>query len=223
MELQLTREAEADFSLEPTGVPQGCVLSPLLYTHFTHDCWSSQNNTSIIKFADDTTVVGLITGGDETAYRKEVAELVACTGVPQGCVLSPLLYTHFTHDCWSSQNNTSIIKFADDTTVVGLITGGDETAYRKEVAELVAWCHNTDTLTQTHIHTHTLTHNLSLNADKTKEMTVDPRRKRELHTPLYVGETEVERVKTFKFLGIHVSEDLTWSHNTHLIIRKFQQ
>lgn len=49
-----------------------------LYTLFTHDCVDYQNNTSIIKFADDTTVIGLITGGDRSAYRREVADLVKC-------------------------------------------------------------------------------------------------------------------------------------------------
>jgi hypothetical protein len=48
------------------GAPQGCVLSPLLYSLFTHD------SNSIIKFTDDTTVVGLITKNDKTAYREEV-------------------------------------------------------------------------------------------------------------------------------------------------------
>jgi hypothetical protein len=33
-----------------------------------------------------------------------------------------------------------IIQFAYDTTIVGLITNNDETAYREEVRALVEWC-----------------------------------------------------------------------------------
>ena len=46
---------------------QQCVLSPLLYSLFTHDCVAKHISNTIIKFADDTTVVGLITDNDETA------------------------------------------------------------------------------------------------------------------------------------------------------------
>ena len=54
------------------GTPQGCVLSPLLYSLFTHDCMAAHYSNTIIKFADDTTTVGLIIDDDETVFREEV-------------------------------------------------------------------------------------------------------------------------------------------------------
>ena len=37
-------------------------------------------------------------------------------------------------------DSNTIIKFADNTTVVGLITNNNETAYREEVRALRVWC-----------------------------------------------------------------------------------
>ena len=39
-------------------------------------CAASENNTTVIKFVGDTTVIGLITSDEETAYRREMAEPV---------------------------------------------------------------------------------------------------------------------------------------------------
>ena len=36
-----------------TGTPQGCVMSPMLCSLFTHDCLSCHVRTKILQFADD--------------------------------------------------------------------------------------------------------------------------------------------------------------------------
>ncbi|KAI4886874.1 hypothetical protein NFI96_032363, partial [Prochilodus magdalenae] len=63
------------------------------------------------------------------------------TVIPQhlGCVLSPLSFTLLTHDCCAKYNSNHIIRFADDTTVVGLISNDDGPAYKEEVNQLIAW------------------------------------------------------------------------------------
>lgn len=55
-------------------------------------------------------------------------------------MLSPLLYALYTHDCTTSHPSNHIIKFADDSNVVGLTSGGDESTYRDKVQKLTAWC-----------------------------------------------------------------------------------
>ncbi|KAI3354599.1 hypothetical protein L3Q82_019103 [Scortum barcoo] len=110
---------------------------------------------------------------------------------------------------WPTHSSNTIIKFADDTTVIGLITGDDETAYREEVRALTSWCQD---------------NNLQLNVSKTKELIVDfRRRQREEHAPLSINGTTVERVSSFRFLGVHISEDLTWTHHTDFITKSARQ
>ena len=86
------------------------------------------------------------------------SSITLSTGAPQGCVLSPLLFTLLTHDCTTTYSTNHIVKSADDTTLVGLITKGDESHYRNEVNLLTTWCRN---------------NNLLLNVSKTKEIVVD--------------------------------------------------
>ncbi|KAI4891501.1 hypothetical protein NFI96_009272 [Prochilodus magdalenae] len=155
-------------------------------------------------------ILDFLTGRPQSVRigRNTSSTTTLSTGAPQGCVLSPLLFTLLTHDCAAMHSSNHIIKFADDTTVVGLINKNDESAYREEVQRLTDWCR---------------TNNLSLNVDKTKEMVVDFRRTRRDHSPLHIDGSTVEIVKSTKFLGVHLAEDLTWSLNTSTITKKAQQ
>ncbi len=130
-------------------------------------------------------------------------------GAPQGCVLSPLLYSLYTHDCVSSHSSTSIIQFAHDTVVLGLINNNDETAYLDEVERLTSWCQD---------------NSLSLNMSKTNELIVNFRKRQQRpYTPLMISGTPVERVSSFKYIGIKISEDLTWITHIQTQVKKARQ
>lgn len=84
--------------------------------------------------------------------------LILNTGAPQGCVLSPLLYSLYIHNCGATFDSNTIIKFSDDTAVVGLITEKNEKAYLNVVEDLTHCCQDK---------------NLLLNVSKSKGLIVD--------------------------------------------------
>lgn len=103
----------------------------------------------------------------------KVNNLTSCslnlsTGAPQGCLLSPLLFSVFTNQFTSQETSVKVFKYADDTTIVGLITDNNETQYRCEVARAVTWCKD---------------NHLMLNASKTTEIAIDYRRRKNLKAP----------------------------------------
>ncbi|KAK1788576.1 hypothetical protein P4O66_002653 [Electrophorus voltai] len=119
--------------------------------------------------------------------------LTLSNGAPQGCVLSPLFYSLYTYDCVATSSSTIIVKFADDTVVMGLISDNDERAYLEEIKHLENWCQE---------------NNLLLNVSKTKKLIVDCSKKQEQHyQPVRINGTMVERVDSLMYLGVHISQD----------------
>ena len=155
-------------------------------------------------------VLDIVTGCPQVVKVGNITStiLILNTGAQQGCVLIPLLYSLFTHDCVAQHSSNSIIKFADDTTVVGLITNDDETAYREEVRAQGVWC---------------LENNLSLKVNKTKEMIMDFRKQQRVHPPIHIDGIAVEKVESFMFLGIHLTDKLKLTTHTDSVVKKAQQ
>ncbi|KAK3548159.1 hypothetical protein QTP70_004844 [Hemibagrus guttatus] len=84
--------------------------------------------------------------------------LMISTGAPQGCILSLLLFSLYTNDCTATDQSVKLLKFTDNTTVIGLISDNEESAYRRVVEQLAVWCSF---------------NNIELNTLKTVEMVVD--------------------------------------------------
>ncbi len=101
-----------------------------------------------------------------------------------------------------------IVKFADDTTVIGLITDNDETAYREEVSTLTKWWSGEPPLTQ-----HRQDQGAGGGLQETEQRT---------HTHHHRQDT-CEAGEQLKFLGVHITEDLTWSAHTDAVLKKAHQ
>lgn len=62
-----------------------------------------------------------------------------------------------------------------------------------------------------------------LNVSKTKELIVDFRKQERVHTSSYINGSAVERVSCFKFLGVYINKDLTWSVHTTQVVRRLNR
>ena len=121
------------------------------------------------------------------------------TGAPQGCVLSAFLFMVYTNAMSINDDNCKIIKYADDTVVLGLIQNQNESHYFDTINYVLQWCKE---------------NHLDLNVTKTKEMIHDFRKKPTEKKELMIDGTKVAGCSEYKYLGCYIQEDLKW--NTHI-------
>lgn len=87
-------------------------------------------------------------------------------------------------------------------------SGAHHQGWWKEVDLLTMWCKNSILL---------------LNVSKTQEIFVNFQRGYNQHLPLNIDGATVERVSSTKFLGVHISEDLSWNTSNASLAKKVQQ
>ncbi|KAK3562861.1 hypothetical protein QTP86_010779 [Hemibagrus guttatus] len=92
--------------------------------------------------------------------------------------------------------------------LIGLISDGNESAYRGEIDRLVSWCS---------------TNNLELNSLKTVEMTVDFRKDPAPRPPVILCDSPVSSAESFCFLGTTITKELKWAQNICSLTKKAQQ
>ena len=132
-------------------------------------------------------------------------EAVVTSGVPQGSVLGPLLFSLFVNSLPTHLEGVSTVMFADDTTLY--VIGHSTTEISAKLSCALASAHKW-----------LLESGLHLNAAKTKCMLIHSCRRRSL-PPLEIqlNGTSIQQVQSYKYLGVVISDTLSWSQHIDLV------
>ncbi len=128
----------------------------------------------------------------------------------RGChrdVFCPHYFSFFSQMPSNSHQTVEILKNADDTTILGLITKDNEDGYRWEVERTVSWRKENESVVNR----------------KKMEMIINFGTEQAIKAPLLIDSQPITITDSFKFLGTHNSNNLKWDLSTNSQTKKAQQ
>ena len=143
-----------------------------------------------------------VVNGESSTFTQVIS------GVPQGSVLGPLLFLIYINGVTEIPlNDGCMLLYADDILLYRQIqSSSDYQLLQQDIDAMETWFSQ---------------NNLELNASKCKYMVIS--RKRQHHQPmnqLTISNALLEKVSDFKYLGVWLSDNLTWTKHVEQITKR---
>ena len=132
------------------------------------------------------------------------------SGMPQGSVLGPLLFLIYIDGLTSIPLNCgSLVIFVDDVFLHRVIYGAEDLlALQEDVHSLANWIN---------------AHHLTLNVHKCKSLLVLRKHSYLSGQPVQVFGQVLEKVQSYKYLGVIINSNLTWNGHISKVCSKARQ
>ena len=134
-------------------------------------------------------------------------ELSVISGVPQGSVLGPLLFLIYIDGVESvTLSDGTIVLYADDMVLYRPIYSyEDYWLLQQDINAIATWIAD---------------NHLQFNTSKCKYMTISRKRAKELPPTINLNGIPLDRVTEFKYLGVLITADLSWTAHINMICTK---